>query len=273
MLVLKSEVFAYDEIKYVNAKGKKQPFELRKYNFSIGLNGTHMNTSSMSKEMQNAGLNGTKFYQSERTILVYNDGAFYASKESHYSEEKYPKAIGESMQMDLDLSYHFNSRHGIMYNYAGYYSRSFQGFKELDVHFESETNHSYSYNTGLELIMNINVSNHSITYVHSLLNQRLNLVVGPSLAMVNHNFHINGSLNERSGESNGNLWGALFGGSFNIIHRKFWFINVKSYYKWYPQQYVIGPQELFGLNEHVQFGEVPLSLNSFTIGFGVGLRL
>ena len=158
---------------------------------------------------------------------------------------------------DLEMRFYLNKSHGLLLNYerASYMA---DGFKRAG---------------GYKLTLDLKCDYYSLAYNYSLVNQRANFIVGPSLLSMLKIEDARGGSNDFRNEIRQNKLGIILGASFNLVHKRFWFLSVKTQYRWYPKE-SFGPYTLTR-NGQVSstFSQIDVNLNSFEIGLGLGLRL
>ena len=248
---------------------ENQGVPFRRINISFGLSSTLTSYSSeLRKAMVQSNLNDEKWSHGESFDWILFIPIFYR----YDNRDQYPIIQRKRSFIDFEISGFINKHHGILFNYTGIESITVKGFEEFgqkESYSDFGGGYSESYwNYGNFISVSMENEAFSLAYVYSLAKQRVNLIIGPSLMPI----RISSSTGEKSNLTH---FGTLLGGSINLIHKKWWFINVKGYYRWSPA-IEIGPYTTSSYEGDIvntsTFEKVSVSMSSFTVGAGIGLR-
>lgn len=161
---------------------------------------------------------------------------------------------------DLEATYYTKENQGLSLNLA------LANFIEVDGFEQTDPNSLL----GNFIFMNSKIWSVSFNYVYSSSSKRHQLATGPSLII----HHAKDTAKGNTSPTFSNVKPGLYAGySFNIIHKKSWFLLFKTNYRWAPDS-EIGPfvAEGFGGAEDSTFPATKVSLGVLNFGFGVGMR-
>ncbi len=225
-------------------------------------------TNDVSKSMRSSGFNDTKWGITETEFNFI----FHHEQTEEYSD-KYPIREQEKIVADISVEFFLNANHGLIANYYGPSSRTIFGFQEFGISESHEWGISYSSDSRFNYgnFFNVHVLNSAFTlgYNYRFPNQRISLIIGPSIVPV----HIKTTVGD---DFNQIKWGVLTGFTGKIITKKWWFIDLMIRYRW-SNQINLGPYEIIGLDPDENeiksvFKEASINMNTLTIGFSAGFQ-